>query len=92
MRCKRGGNENSDSLSQTNPPKLVLRYRDDNSDTWSADREISLGFQGDREIIIEEHIRGHFRTRQYEVYTTDNVSVALSEMVQYFDNTLDEGR
>jgi hypothetical protein len=59
-------------------PMLMLRYRNNSSNTWSNIREISLGDIGETEHIIKLHRLGIYESRQYEISATDNVPVILS--------------
>ncbi len=59
-------------------PVLMLRYRNNGSNTWSNIREISLGNIGDAEHIIKLQRLGIYESRQYEISATDNVPIVLS--------------
>jgi len=72
FKAKRGTGISSGS------PKLMLRYRNNGSNTWSNIREINLGDIGDTEHFIHLHRLGIYKSRQYEISATDNVPIVLS--------------
>jgi hypothetical protein len=84
MRLKRGAIGNGTEAGGDTEPYLVMRYKQDNKE-WGNEVQVGLGLQGNTEIIKELWIRGHFRTRQYEFYVTDNTKVLYGAITQYFD-------
>lgn len=58
-------------------PKLMLRYKNDGSSTWSNIREIDLGDVGETEHHISLYRMGMFKSRQYELSATDNVPIVF---------------
>ena len=58
-------------------PKLMLRYKNDGSSTWSNIREIDLGDVGETEHHISLYRMGMFKSRQYELSVTDNVPIVF---------------
>lgn len=72
IRAKRG------AVATSSEPMMMIRWRNDNS-SWSNERWLSLGSEGDREIVMQEFRTGAFRTRQYEFVVSDAVPVAFGE-------------
>lgn len=64
----------------TTVPKLLVRYRDNGSKTWSNSREISLGKIGEYDSIIETYDWGQFKSRQWQAYTTAKVPIEIIDM------------
>ena len=64
-------------ITVTNAPKLMLRWRNDGSSTWSNIVELDMGKAGDGIHLIETYPRGAYRTRQYELSCTENIPVAF---------------
>lgn len=71
LRLKRG----AESASNV---RAVVRWKDDNR-KWSQPRLVSLGDQGDRQIVQRLSRLGMYRTRQYEISVTDPVPVVFGE-------------
>lgn len=59
-------------------PKLMLRYRNNGSNTWSNIRDISLGSIGETEHHVKFSRMGTYRSRQYEISCTDNVPLTMA--------------
>lgn len=72
FRAKRGVGEVSSS------PTLMLRYRNNGSNTWSNIQEIDLGEVGNTDHHIKLKRLGMYKSRQFEISATDNVPVVLS--------------
>lgn len=59
-------------------PKLGLRWNSDGRG-WSKQKLLSLGQEGDTNIVIDIARTGMFRTRQYEIVVTDDVPVSIGD-------------
>jgi hypothetical protein len=59
-------------------PVMLIRWKDDNKD-WSNYHEITLGYEGDYEIVKTIKPKGVYRTRQYEFLVTDSVGVTFGD-------------
>jgi len=55
--------------------KMMLRYKDNGSNTWSNEIEIDLGEIGETEHVVRLKPRGIYRTRQYEIYSDSPIPV-----------------
>lgn len=71
FRAKRGA-----GLS-TGTPKIMIRYKLDNQQ-WSNIREFSLGNVGEYDVVICDHRRHIYKTKQYEFSATDAVDIVFS--------------
>ena len=79
FRLKRGSPGSSAS-----DPKLMFRYRDNNSSKWSSIRDISLGQIGEVTIPVEIRRTGIYQTRQYEISITDDTPVVMAKAEEDF--------
>jgi len=66
------------SSEQSSTPNLMLRYRDDGHSQWSNIINISLGAIGDTEHLISIQRLGIYRSRQFEISSTDDMAIVLS--------------
>ncbi len=73
FRIKRGEGTSDD------PPKLMLRWRDDGSQTWGNTHYINLGKSGDYEQYVSVRRLGMYKSRQYELSVTDDVPVVIAD-------------
>jgi len=79
FRAKRGEGTEYSGDTQQPEPKLIIRWRDDGSDEWTGYYEAGLGYQGDNEMVINLGRTGIFKTRQYELSCTDQVTVCFAD-------------
>lgn len=77
VRLKRG-----DGSSTT--PVIMFRYRT-NGRYWSTLREISLGDSGEYDIFKKIPCRGIFRSRQYEITSTDAIEIVQADAEEDID-------
>lgn len=75
LHMKRGA-----ALLGVSEPHMVLRYRDDGSQVWKNERQISLGLTGQYEFYRRVNGLGQFRTRQMSVVVTDAAKLILSHI------------
>ena len=59
-------------------PKLMFRWNTDNKG-WNSFKELSLGQEGESEIVMSLKRTGIFKARQYEIVVTDDVPVAFGD-------------
>lgn len=57
-------------------PKLQVRWNDDNK-RWSNWKHLSLGQEGDSNIMMKLHRTGIYKARQYEIVCSDSVPIAI---------------
>lgn len=74
VRMKRG--QGNDTVTD---PKLMVRWRNENSNNWSLERQMSLGKIGETEFIAYLNRLGRYRARQYEFSHTDQTELVLVE-------------
>ena len=68
------------------PPMMMYRHCDNNSQEWSQEETVSLGKTGDTESIVEFRRNGSYRTRMHEFTISDNVPVTIvdaEEEIEY---------
>lgn len=65
-------------------PVIMFRYRV-NGKTWSQERQVSLGDSGQYDIFQKIPARGLFRSRQYEITSTDNVEIVQADAEEDID-------
>lgn len=65
-------------------PKLSIRWRNDKGD-WTTAKYPSLGVVGDHRNYFRLTGLGRYRTRQYEIMSTDNVPLTISEAKEFVD-------
>jgi hypothetical protein len=64
---------------QGSDPVLVVRWSDDNGHSWSNERLLGLGIQGDyQKQVITRHM-GSARARLIEIYVTDPVKFFVAD-------------
>jgi hypothetical protein len=73
IRAKRG------AVSTSTTPQIMFRWRDDNKNSWSSEKWLSLGNLGETDLILKLRRNGVFRTRQYEIASTDSVPFIISQ-------------
>jgi hypothetical protein len=73
LRIKRGYGD----ITASNPPKLMIKWRDDASPVWSNTIEVSLGKSGDFNQFIELYPRGVYRSRQWEISCSEPIPLAF---------------
>lgn len=71
LRAKRGVG----GISRT--PKIAIRWND--GKTWSNEKFLSLGDEGESGLVMRIDRLGMFRTRQYEIIATDDVPVVFGD-------------
>ena len=59
-------------------PKLMFRWNTDNKG-WNSFKDLSLGQEGESEIVMSLKRTGMFQARQYEIVVTDDVPVAFGD-------------
>lgn len=59
-------------------PKLMIRWLT-NKRYWSNEHEMSLGSEGETDLVLRLHRTGIYRTRQYELSATDSVPITIAE-------------
>lgn len=65
---------------------LVVKYRDNGETTWSNEKTITLSAQsGETDYIASIRPVGRYKTRQWEIYCSDNAPVALCPPIEDFD-------
>jgi len=77
IRLKRGD-------GATTTPVIMFRYRT-NGRYWSNERQISLGDSGEYDIFKRPPCRGIFRSRQYEITSTDGVEIVQADAEEDID-------
>lgn len=78
LRLKRG---QKPKVSDTDePPKLLVRWRDNGSKVWSNWRDVFLGFEGDAEFYYSLYMLGSYRARQYNFVCTDDVAFSIVDV------------
>jgi len=67
------------TTGQGSAPLLVIRWSDDNGRSWSNERQLDMGVQGDylRKIIVRN--MGSARARLIEFYLTDPIPFAVAD-------------
>lgn len=73
LRARRGYTTGSSA------PTVVLRTNDNGSGQW-VDHEFNLGETGDVEMFVELYKTGIYRSRQYEIYTTDSIELSFQDL------------
>lgn len=63
-----------------NEPVIIFRYRDNGSQEWKNERQVSLGKQGQYEFYRTLHNLGMFRSRQFSIILTDAAKLEFVEM------------
>lgn len=80
LRVKRGkGDPNGEE------PLILVRYRDNGTRTWNNIIEVPIGYEGEDEMYYSVFDQGSYRSRQYEIFCTDNtpfVVVGVEEDVE----------
>lgn len=66
--------------------ELKVRYRDNGETTWSSEKTVSLAAESG-DLYYKGSLRrlGRYNTRQWEMYVTDNVSVALLQPIEDYE-------
>jgi hypothetical protein len=89
---KRGGNiritlkRGSASLSTT--PYLAVRFRDDNRNSWSNERVISLGDLGETKSVVKFYAGGIYHNRQWEFVFSEDCGFSIADIeedVEFLD-------
>jgi hypothetical protein len=60
-------------------PKLMLRWRDNGNEVWKNIHYLDLGELGEYEMYLTLRRLGIYRSRQYELFVTDDVPIVLAE-------------
>jgi hypothetical protein len=67
---------------------LVVRYRNNGETTWSNDKTVTLSqVTGQTDYFGRLSRLGRYRTRQWEIYCTDNASVAILPPIEDYEVT-----
>ena len=59
---------------------LLVRWQDNRSERWSKQKMISLGKQGETNLIRKLQPMGTYRSRQFEFVLTDAVAAVISSI------------
>ena len=89
MRIKRGVGFPTGSPS-AHIPYLIVRWKDNNNNTWGNDHKIDLGKVGETEFIASLKRLGIYRTRQWEFILSDAVPLVLCDVeedIEFCDDT-----
>lgn len=81
---KRGYEEDGTPLA-TEPPLVNIRYRDNGKKAWSNIKTRSLGKIGDNEFEVTFRQLGRYKSRQYEIFMTDNAPFMLKQALETVD-------
>lgn len=79
LRLKRG------SVTTSPRASAIMRWRNDGQDSWGVDHNIDLGDVGESEHYAVLYRTGMYRSRQYELYITDNCPVTIVEVKHEVD-------
>lgn len=79
VRAKRGTTDIGDA------PNLMIRWKDNNRNTWSNEHLLNMGDLGESDIVARIHRTGVYRTRQYEISASDNVPVIYGGVEEDFE-------
>ncbi len=79
IRCKGGAGGVSG-----NEPVFTYRYRNEDN-IWKPERQVSLGKQGEYEILKRIHRMGIYQLRQYEFVHTDNSDFIMIGLEEDFE-------
>jgi hypothetical protein len=61
-------------------PQLVIRWKDDNRNSWSTEKSVSLGNIGDTMSTLDIYIGGIYVSRQWEFVMSDSVSFSIAKI------------
>lgn len=75
IHVKRGG-----AVAGSDEPYMVFRYRDNGSQVWKNERQISLGAPGKYEFYRRINGLGQFRSRQISIIMTDAAGLILPDI------------
>jgi len=66
--------------------ELVYRYRDNGETSWSNERTVELAAAaGETDYIARVNRLGRYKTRQWEIYCTENAPVALLPPIEHYE-------
>lgn len=71
------------TTSPTVAPTITVKWKDDNRFERTG-REMSLGVQGETDIVRRIFRTGTYRTRQYEMYSADAVEIVVASAEEDF--------
>jgi hypothetical protein len=74
----------SGATQTTTDPYVMVRWRNDDSGTWSNERQLSLGTVGSRKPVKSIKRTGIYQVRQYHFVVSDSVPGLLAEMEEDF--------
>ncbi len=74
-----GGVWIEDVSYSANIPYIVVRWRDNNANTWGNEHQINLGKIGETEFIAKLKRLGIYKTRQWEFILSDAVPLILCD-------------
>jgi len=66
-------------------PKMFVQFRDNGSKVWNNPFEIPLGFKGDDEFYYSIFQLGSYRSRQYEIFCTENIPFSIVDVEEDVD-------
>jgi hypothetical protein len=69
--------ESGTSLVNSDDARIVMQYSDDSGNTWSPDRPMTIGAQGEYLTKVEWFGLGSFYKRMFRFWTTDAVKFTL---------------
>jgi hypothetical protein len=65
---------------------MIVKYRDNGETSWSNEKTVTLSTQaGETDYIATLFPLGRYKTRQWEIYCTDNAPVAIAPPIEDFD-------
>jgi len=77
------------SVTADEPPRLMVRWRDNANDSFSNFQNVDLGRVGDSVSIARIDNLGTYRKRQWEFSMTDNVPFVLVDVEENVDQLVD---
>jgi hypothetical protein len=68
-------------------PEINIRYRDNGSLTWSNIKTESMGKVGEYEFEVKFRRLGRYKSRQYEIFVTDDAPFVIGSALETADGT-----
>lgn len=84
IRTRRG----KGSVTAAEPPRLMVRWRDNGAEQFGNFQQFDLGRDGDTEFVGMMHQLGIYRKRQWEFTITDDVPFSLVDVEENVDRLM----
>ena len=80
-----GKTDRANPLDKDAVPQMMVRWRDNGSNTYGKEKLVNLGRLGETESIIRVNTGGQYSTRQYEISSTDSAPLTIIELEEEFE-------